>query len=214
MKATPKISIGLPVYNGATYLTGAIQSLLDQSFTDFELIISDNASRDSTGAICRRFAALDHRIRYFCNDQNIGLAANQNRVIKLAKGEYFKFAAHDDLYPCEMLRRCYDTITEAGASVCLVYSHFEMIDEKGASSGIGSDPIEKKDSRPYVRLTHLLKNVGRYSAYYGLVRTETLRQTRGIGLFPISDKVFLAELAMLGEFREIPESLLRRRSPW
>ena len=208
---TPRISIGLPVYNGEKYLRGALQSILNQTFADFELIISDNASTDATGEICRGFAAKDSRVRYYRNEVNIGAAPNHNRVFELATGEYFKWAAHDDLYPKEMLQRCFEVLEKSPSSVSLVYSHFERIDESGNSLGVKSDPIEKKDPRPYRRLVELLLNIGDYSATYALMRSSVLGQTRLSGSFPYSDKVYMAELAMLGELWEIPEPLLRLR---
>jgi glycosyltransferase involved in cell wall biosynthesis len=205
---TPKVSIGLPVYNGEVYLRDAVKSILDQSYPDFELIISDNASTDATEKICRDFAAHDGRIRYYRNEINIGASPNHNRVFELAKGEFFKWSAHDDLYPKEMLQRCVEVLEKAPASVILVYTQFEMIDEFGKSLRTLSDPVEKRDPRPHLRLARLLMKLGYYSGAYGLIRSNVLRKTRLEGSFPYSDRVLMAELAMLGEFREIPEPLL------
>src|ERR1035438_9843576 len=94
----PRVSIGLPVYNGENYLDPALNSILRQDYSDLELIISDNASTDATGNICREYAAKDPRIRYYRNETNIGASANFNCLVKLARGEYFKWAAHDDVH--------------------------------------------------------------------------------------------------------------------
>ena len=91
MNNRSRVSIGLPVYNGEKYLEQALISILSQTYTDFELIISDNASTDRTQAICREYAAKDPRIRYYCNEENLGAAPNHNRVFELASGEYFKW---------------------------------------------------------------------------------------------------------------------------
>jgi len=203
----PKISIGLPVYNGEAYLAKAIESILDQSYPDFELIISDNASTDGTGQICRDFAARDSRIRFFQNEANIGAARNHNRVFELARGEFYKMAAHDDLYPREMLKHCLETFEKEASPVAVVYSYFELIDEFGNSLEVRTDPIAKRDPRPHVRLARLLLNIGFFSATYGLIRSEVRRKIQH-GLFPYSDKAYLAELSMLGEFREVKEVLL------
>jgi glycosyltransferase involved in cell wall biosynthesis len=206
--STPKISIGLPVYNGEVYLEQAIQSILVQTYPDFELIISDNASNDATESICRRLAEQDRRIRYHRNEQNIGGAQNHNRVFELAIGEFFKWAAHDDLYPPEMLRRCLEVLETAPSSVSLVYTQFEWIDEHGSSLGIDLDPVQSRDPRSYLRLARLLSKIGHHSAIYGLIRSEILRKTRLTGFFPHADRVLLAELAMLGQLWEIREPLL------
>ncbi|MDR7898959.1 glycosyltransferase family 2 protein [Thermosynechococcus sp. JY1334] len=95
-KQIPKVSIGMPVYNGEKFIRDALDSLLAQTFTDFELIISDNASTDQTEAICREYAAKDKRIRYVRQAQNLGAAANFKYVLDEARGEYFMGAAADD----------------------------------------------------------------------------------------------------------------------
>src|SRR4051812_10231830 len=102
----PVVSIGMPVYDGANYIRRAAQSILTQDYEDFELIISDNASTDETESICRELAESDGRIRYFRNDTNIGASRNYNKVFQLAKGRFFKWAAHDDECHPSMLRRC------------------------------------------------------------------------------------------------------------
>jgi glycosyltransferase involved in cell wall biosynthesis len=99
MSARPKIkvSLGLPVYNGERFVKHAIESVLNQTFNDFELIISDNASTDSTQEICEGFARQDPRVRYIRQEINIGAKANFNRVFEYSRGEYFKWVAADDV---------------------------------------------------------------------------------------------------------------------
>ncbi|WP_081588053.1 glycosyltransferase family 2 protein [Gloeocapsa sp. PCC 7428] len=99
----PRISIGMPVYNGEPYLKDAINSILNQTFEDFELIISDNGSTDRTEEICRTIASQDQRVRYYRNEQNLGAGWNFNRVVDLATGEYFRWACHDDIQPIASL---------------------------------------------------------------------------------------------------------------
>ena len=74
----------MPVYNGDDGLEGALDSLLAQTYEDFEIIISDNASTDGTEEICRRFSRLDPRVRYIRNDKNVGVARNYNRLFELS----------------------------------------------------------------------------------------------------------------------------------
>ena len=128
MTTTPRLSIGLPVYNGALLLSEAIESLLTQTFTDFEIVISDNASTDATEEIARRFADQDKRIRYYRNETNIGLAPNFNRVFALANNPaYFKWAAHDDLYKPTFLQRCVEVL-DSEPDVVLSYTIVDVID--------------------------------------------------------------------------------------
>ncbi|MCC6007831.1 MAG: glycosyltransferase [Rhodobacteraceae bacterium] len=117
----PRVSIGMPVHNGARYLRGAVESFLAQSFTDFELIISDNASTDRTEAIAREFARNDPRIRYIRQARNIGAVANFAFVLHEARGEFFQWAAHDDLYAKKFLEATVsvmDEYNEAGLVFC------------------------------------------------------------------------------------------------
>jgi glycosyltransferase involved in cell wall biosynthesis len=97
MTRTPRLSIGLPVRNGEQYLAEALDALLGQSYGDFELIISDNASTDGTEAICRRDAGTDRRIRYIRQQRNIGRAGSHNMVFMRSRGELFKWASDDEL---------------------------------------------------------------------------------------------------------------------
>ncbi len=210
----PRVSVGLPVYNGERYLPNTLTRLLQQDFNDFELVISDNASTDTTSEICREFAEKDSRIRYFRNDKNIGLGANHNRTFELSRGQFFKWAAHDDDFPRSMLARFVETFDEGPLSLSVVYSHCEYIDEFGNVEGVDSDGIENRDPWPHKRLAHLLRHVHMYNSPYGLIRSAVLSKTRRHGLYPMADHVLLAELAMLGVFVELPEPLLRiRRHP-
>jgi glycosyltransferase involved in cell wall biosynthesis len=126
----PLVSIGLPVYNGGRYLAEAIESILSQTYRHFELIIRDNASTDDTEQICRRFAALDHRIRYFRNAANLGLSRNFNLTAERASGKYFRWAACDDHIAPEYLARCVEAL-EADATIVLCHSQVRVIGENG-----------------------------------------------------------------------------------
>ena len=106
----PRVSIGLTVFNSERYLDESIQSLLSQTFQDFELIISDNASTDRTKDIALTYAARDHRVRYVRNRMNIGVAGNFNQVFRLSSGEFFKWAAYDDLCAPDFLFRCVEVL--------------------------------------------------------------------------------------------------------
>ena len=131
MNAVPRLSIGLPVYNGENYLAESLDALLGQSYEDFELIISDNASTDGTADICRRYGKQDSRIRYIRQPRNIGLAPNHNFVLEQARGELFKWASNDDLYARDLLKRCVEALDEY-PQVVLAHSWTAMIDSSGA----------------------------------------------------------------------------------
>src|SRR5262245_51359752 len=113
----PRVSIGLPVYNGEHYLEQALQSLLAQSYTNLELNISDNASTDLTREICRAYCAKDQRIRYFRNPENLGILPNWRRALELATGEYFMWAAHDDYWSANYLETLLECLAAQPAAV-------------------------------------------------------------------------------------------------
>ena len=109
-KQVPRVSIGVPVYNAENYLAESLDSLLGQTFEDFELIISDNGSTDRTAEICRAYAARDPRVRYLRHEENRGQVWNFNYVFERARGEYFKWAAHDDVHAPRFLARCVEVL--------------------------------------------------------------------------------------------------------
>src|SRR5262245_40295511 len=128
MRKHPLVSIGLAVYNGEEYLSDAISSILAQSFTDFELIISDNASTDRTEEICKTYADMDSRIRYSRNETNIGGVNNENLTFRLSKGKYFRLAAHDDVCDPKLIEKCVEVL-ERDQDVILCQTAIVNIDE-------------------------------------------------------------------------------------
>ena len=207
----PTVSIGLPVYNGERFLRFAIDSILAQDFDDFELIISDNASGDRTQAICRERAETDSRIRYMRLERNIGAVPNFQRVFKESRGRYFKWAAHDDVCMPGFLGGCVSVLDAAPESVVLVYPRAQRIDEKGYPIELDHESLCSEHARPHRRAAHVLSNVNIGWAQFGLMRSEALRRTGLHGSFIGSDYVLLAELAMLGKLKEIPEVLFQSR---
>ena len=207
----PKVSVGLPVYNGGKYLSIAIDSLLTQDYGDFELIVSDNASTDTTKEICVKFAAKDQRVRYYRNETNIGAMGNFNRVFALARGELFKWATHDDVHLPGYLRRCVDVLERAPSTVVLVAPRTEIIDAEGRTTGELAESLDTRSRRPHERVADVVRDVAWAVAQFGVCRTEVLRQTRLMDGFFASDWVLLLELAILGEIWEIPEILFQRR---
>ena len=212
----PRVSIGLPVYNAAAYLEEALNSLLAQTYEDFELIISDNASTDKTQDICKEYSAKDTRIKYFRNDKNLGAAINFNRVFELSTGEYFKWAAHDDICTPEYLIKCVKVL-DNDKGVVLAYPKAKIISEDGkfvenyrynAKLKVHSLTPQER-FRDHIMITHWCFHV------FGLTRSHVLKKTPLIGNYSGSDRVLLAELSLHGRFHEIDEYLFiqRQRSP-
>lgn len=210
-KTTPRISLGMPVYNGEAFLEEALRSLLAQTFEDFELIISDNASTDRTRSICLDYAARDGRIRFHRNEVNLGFCRNQNYVIEAAMGEYFLLTHHDDVRAPRYLERTV-AVMDADPSIVVCYTNTRDIDEHGNLLP-RVDPALRFDSpdvrerfRDTIRMDHICE------PDFGLTRREKLRATRLHGDYADSDRVLLAELALHGRFHRIPELLFYRRA--
>jgi len=205
-----RVSIGLPVFNGENYLRDSLDSLLAQTYSDFELIISDNASTDKTQEICSAYAAKDRRIRYFRNDTNLGAAKNHNCLIELSSGEYFKWAAHDDLCAPEFLERCVNVLDQH-PSVVLCYSWTKEIDDKGAVLRNYASKPKLGSSKPTERFFECVCVPHSQVAVFGLIRKSALKKTRLIGHYSSSDRILLGELTLHGRFYEIPEYLFFKR---
>jgi glycosyltransferase involved in cell wall biosynthesis len=198
------------VFNGEKYLERALNCLLNQDCEDFELIVSDNASTDATESICLECAAKDSRIQYYRNGTNIGASPNYNRVFQLARGEFFKWASHDDECDPSLVRRCLEVFEQAAESTVLVFSRAEIIDETGRVMFESPDRISSSSARPFKRLARVLWSSKYGHSLWGLIRSDALRQTRLMGSVE-ADHVLLGELALLGEVIEIPEVLYRQR---
>jgi glycosyltransferase involved in cell wall biosynthesis len=205
------VSVGIPVYNGEKYVAQAIESLLRQDFDDFEIIISDNASTDSTEAICRAYAAKDHRIRYYRNETNIGSGPNYRRLFDLARGEFFKWLPHDDVVHPRFLSRCVSVMKSSSPSIALVYPRCEQIDDSGRVIATAPDRIGTNDRRPYRRLAKVLHSLSYGYPVDGLFRAELLRKVRVTPPVHYWDLVLLAEVSLVGEIVEVPEVLMQQR---
>jgi glycosyltransferase involved in cell wall biosynthesis len=210
----PLVSIGLPVYNGDNYLADALDSILAQTFTDFEVVIADNASTDDTEVICRRYAASDTRIRYHRQPQNLGAAPNYNSAYHRSRGRYFKWSAHDDLLEPTFLQKCVDVLDNQPETV-VAYTMLSTIDEEGRRTGdeVSQPGLAADDVAERVRSAiYPYKRGGVGNApIFGLMRRSALDRTRLNGSYTGSDRTLLLELAIQGPFELIPERLFLER---
>ena len=206
----PRVSVGLPVYNGERYLEESILAILGQTFTDLELVICDNASTDRTEAICRRYAALDERIRYHRNVENIGGQRNHLRVFELSRGHYFRWAGHDDLIAPEFLERCVCALDNDDRYV-LAFPRFDVINEVGNFVDLGAPPPSFVDPLPHERLRAFWRSPRVHQVIYGVIRRDALERTGLMGDWYASDRSLLIELALLGGFARIEEVLHHHR---
>ncbi len=212
MSESPCVSIGLAVYNGEKYLKKALDSIITQTFTDLELIISDNFSTDNTQQICEQYASQDERIRYYRNNKNIGAPRNFNRAFELASGKYFKWAASDDVLAPDFLRKCV-AILDKDASVVLCHSITGRIDENGDLLGFynkgGLGRIDSKKS--HERFGDLIRLNFAVSPIFGVIRADSFRKTSLHGEYIGADRNLLAEIGLLGRIHLIPECLFFER---
>jgi glycosyltransferase involved in cell wall biosynthesis len=208
----PKVSIGLPVFNGQDYLGEAVETLLAQTFTDFELVIVDNASTDRTPEICQAFAARDSRVRYHRNSSNIGGGPNFNRAFDLAnRGAYFKWAAHDDRHAPEFLAECV-AVLDRRPDVILCTSDIEHIDGAGRVFAQHDHELPAvADDRPSMRFRNLIVVRHFCMDMFGVVRRSELAKTPRIASYVGSDRPMLAELGLRGRFYRVPRVLFQMR---
>jgi glycosyltransferase involved in cell wall biosynthesis len=209
MSMVPRLSIGLPVYNSSTYVAESIEALLGQTFEDFELIISDNASTDNTGDICRSYGKLDSRVRYFRQRRNIGLAPNHNFCVMKAKGELFKWGAGDDLYARDLIGKCVAALDE-NPKVVLAHSWTAMIDGKGAVFQANEYPLATSASRAPERFRSILNDSGGDDDG-GVMRKAVLLRTAMKESYHHADRTIIAELVLHGPFYQVPDWLYFRR---
>ena len=141
----PTISIVLPVWNGERYLAEAIESILGQTFTDFELIIVNDCSTDGSLALAQQYASTDSRVIIVDNPQNLKLPASLNRGFELATGQYFTWTSDDNRMLPECLQILHDGLTKNSAD--LVYSSYHAIDENGERLSATSRPEELSQPR-------------------------------------------------------------------
>lgn len=177
------VSIGMPVYNGEDYIRQTLDALLAQDYENFELIISDNASTDRTASICLSYAKMDNRIRYHRNNVNIGAASNFNQVMNAATGEYFMWAACDDLYDARYISSLV-TLLQANQKAVLAFSLETMINEDGQRLRMLEQPrmlFSGRETR-FSRLRRFIwfrDQQSLASLVYGIFSTAIIQQTSG-----------------------------------
>ena len=206
----PLVTIGLPVFNGARFLPHSLKSLLSQSVSDFELIISDNASTDGSDAICREWAARDNRIRFIRQSRNIGAAHNWNFVAREARGKYLKWSSVNDYSPPYMLEKCL-AVMEVDPTVALCHGRTCLVDEDTGEESLYDRDVSIMESLPHERFDNLCRSMVLNNAQTGLIRCEMLSHTLYDRSYPGGDIVLMAELALQGKYVLLPEVLLYRR---
>lgn len=202
--ADPKVSIGFPVFNGARYLEKSIESVLSQDFADFELLISDNGSTDSTWEICCQYAKRDKRIRLHRHRQNLGAIFNFRFVLEKSSGEYFMWHPHDDFLDRAFLSECVSFL-ESNLDYVLCYSNNRTVNEdcKEIELWKSHDHCLSQDS-PAERFEQLARFIFPNWYIYGLIRRKALYESRFWQGRRMHDTVLVYWLAIQGKFHRLP----------
>ena len=199
MTTAPLASVGLPVYNGEAHLAKALDAVLDQDLGDFEVVVCDNASTDTTADIARDYASRDARIRYHRNQRNLGLAGNFNKAFELSTGKYFKWWAHDDWHPRDLLRRTTEVL-EADPSAVLCATGVAVMDDDGEVFEEWRPEVDLLTPPPHVRFHRLIWTLGETHPLFGVMRSDALARTPQYRPFVGGDRVLLAQLILMGGF--------------
>jgi glycosyltransferase involved in cell wall biosynthesis len=206
-----KVSIGLPAYNQGHWLRQTLDSILAQTFSDWELIISNNASTDDTKSICMEFAGRDPRVKYYEYPITVNGWKNRNRTLEIASGEYCFNISSDDTYEPTFLEKCVK-ILDADLSISLCYSYTNLMNLKGEKYKEYTDGYSVMSEDAAERFRTIVSYLDLCNSYMGVIRRADLLKTN---LFRTdlhaSDTLLLAELSLVGKFYQIPEFLFNRR---
>lgn len=208
--ATPRVSIGIPVYNCEAYLEQTLKSVLEQTYSDFEVVLSDNASTDRSAEICRDFAARDPRIRLTAHPVNRGAQFNFRFVFQASRAPYFRWCAGDDYFAPESLATCVTTL-DAHADAVLCYPRTVLVDASGTFLREYDDNLDLRSDDPVTRYCQAVAQIVLVNVIYGLMRSDAVRRTGLISHFFGADAVFVTELALHGKFIAIDRPLFFRR---
>jgi glycosyltransferase involved in cell wall biosynthesis len=207
---TPTVSVAMPIYNSEKYLAESIESHLQQTYQDFELILTDNASTDRSEEICRSYTAKDSRVKYHRNPQNLGAAGNFRRGFELSTGLYFRWSPSDDLISPNLLQSAVDVLNHE-PSIFVAYPRTKLIDDKGSITGDFDEHLHLMDERPSERWKAARRNIRLGNLHYGLCRADTLRKTGLLRNYTGGDFPLIAEMSLYGKFFEIPGAFFYRR---
>lgn len=208
----PPVSVCIPTYNYARFLGQAIESVLSQTWGDFELIVSDNASTDETQEVVASFG--DDRIRSYRNDRNLGLFGNFTRCLELAQGELVKFVCSDDWLDPRYLERTVP-VMRAHPGVALLTTAGFVVDEDGRPFGVASAEL---GPGPVVPAADAIRAQARWLNLIGmptntLIRRDAVRAAGGFDsrFAPASDVHLWLKLLARGDLGWVPDPLCHLR---
>jgi glycosyltransferase involved in cell wall biosynthesis len=201
------VSIGMPVYNSERVLRAALDSLRAQSYQQFEIVISDNASTDGTAEICREYAALDSRVKYFRNEHNIGAIRNFRRVLDLSTGKYFTWASADDERPARAIEECVDALEREPESV-MAHGPVEAMLPEPPTAVVVANAMDLSDRRVDARVRTFTERLEHNAILYGVYRRAALTGSR-LGDHFGHDYLFCLNTCVRGPFAYVSAPLIR-----
>jgi glycosyltransferase involved in cell wall biosynthesis len=214
------VTIGVPVYNGASTLPTVLECVLGQTFGNIELLISDNCSTDATPDICHEYVRADQRVTYHRTERNLGAARNYTCAAQLASGTFFKWLSHDDWIAPDFVEACLP-LARSSEDVITVAPIVDVVDDDGSwlqsiGSYVGKKEWSSDRLTQYRQMMDELAYCETHSdgftmvAYqYGFHRLELLRRTRLMMPFISADYVLAAELALFGQLVALDAPLSR-----
>ncbi len=179
-----------------------LESVLQQDFTEFVLIICDDCSTDNTENICLEYAENDERVQYIRNDNNLGPLENHRKVLGLAKTDYFMFARGHEILPRDLLSHAM-TVLKKEQQVVLAFAPPRWVDEQGV---ILKDKFLKQfDTRGCNIITRCLLILwGKCESFYGVGLTRNFKSIRVLEPVVGTDLIMLMEMGLLGSFAILP----------
>lgn len=224
MKNTkPKVCIGIPVYNGQEFIRKTIESLIAQTYSSFEIIISDNASTDNTQKICQEYCKIDSRIRYICHKKNMGPAWNFNFVLHKANSEFFMWNSIDDIREPTFLEKNVKALESNKNIVCSMskaefYGIEEELDSNNLDSKLKDFMIKIRSLKPveifslsgtYEKKIRMCLKKLRMWVIYGIFRTELLQKHGEFRPFMGGDLPIILSLSRFGDFHIVDQNLTK-----
>ena len=204
------LTVGVPVFNGGQWLSESLDSILNQTFDGFEIVISDNQSVDDTRQIAEQFAARDDRVRYIRQSANIGIFRNYDAVFAASDSKYFKWASSNDICMPTMLEKCVQAL-ESRPEAVLAYPTTVLFDTESGLDEIYEEDLQLDVDDPVDRYRNLFQRLRLNNVMNGVIRSSALRRTSLNKVVLGSDTNMIAELLLLGPAVHIDEPLFKRR---
>ncbi len=206
----PLVTLCVAAWNAEEFIVNTLQSLTMQTWSNLEVLVSDDVSTDNTATLCKQFAASDNRFRVIRQTKNLGWVGNMNAMLQQARGEFISMVPHDDLMAPDCVRRLVEVLQQnANASVAFSDIDVLMPDGKHVTYAYPEldgivDPVKRG-----VEMIHLRGNW--WIPYHGMYRAQTVREIGGLkrhgaGEFS-ADFLWVFRLALMGECIRIPENL-------